>query len=470
MIIRLIFILIFSLTCFGNEVVPTYGKDPIVILGKKLTPFWAQEYSGIDLVRSEMKDMSDLSRVSVSIFDTGFESRFINTGNLEFVDLAYNGRRRVLGHHGTSVANLINGEIPFGSSDQVDYISLNRVVPNFRYSSIIKQMIQENTLPQIISNSMGWTDKSIADVAHLADSKGSIWVLAGGYQSDNEIRSYEDQAPVINVASYSPSGIMSMSARDFKEIDIFSPADLFQASIDGKGQFTLFGESSGATPLVSGTIANLLSIEEALNREDIEVLLKRSSLPSLNQYIESKSKAGLLNSYKMFKVLTRLKSKCRKVECIKKGLRESSSYEFSISTDNRDYIKAAFQRCSTYKKEIFVDPKYALLELRKNILLNHQDIELLKIAKCVYTNEGFSKNSEFYHHLILLQTNVSKRITELESGAIESIKIGNSELSYLRHADLYSNRFKVELLKEISTSVDTYFLEELYTSLYEAAQ
>ena len=102
------------------------------ILGRSLSPLWAQEYIGADLVLEELKN-HDRDKVKTAVFDLGFESDYINLNSEIDVPFQVNGRRRMRAHHGTSVVNILNG--PFGITTEMDLISLGRINFKFLYKN-----------------------------------------------------------------------------------------------------------------------------------------------------------------------------------------------------------------------------------------------------------------------------------------------------------------------------------------------
>lgn len=416
-------------------------RKPLDFEGGQLSPFWAQEYIGADLVKEEMRKKTDLALVPFSIFDAGFEKKYINLLNDIEVDRATSGSRPMRGDHGTSVAALINGQGMMSVSENINYVQLRKVSPSIYYYSAVREVKEMMTKPWVISNSMGWTSPEVLPLAQEVDSLGVIWVMAAGNDHPQKIVEHERVAPVVSVGSYSPRGLQTLTSQESDQLDILAPADQYQASINGVGEHELFGETSGATPLVSGTIANIKSLLPAMTRQQVEYLLKRTAFRSFHGLYSQENKTGLLNSYKAFKVAERLKDRCQlDSSCMAQEILKSDLYEFKMPLSER-----AKNLCES--KEVLGEED--MKALRRAHLLS-QSPQATRALGCAYRNDGYNINADYYFNLVLIQTNPPALQEKVQRLASEAVLKGYRESAALRDLEILDSRFEQALKKVLA--------------------
>lgn len=419
-------------------------RTALQVEGMSLTPFWATEYIGADLVKEEMGQRHDVNRVPVSIFDVGFEKDHLNNPLKIEVDFAKNGRRKVKGHHGTSVANIINGDGLQSVSDVVDYVQLRNVSPAIYYASVVKELMNLETRPMVISNSVGWTGANLVkDLAKNVDQAGIVWVLAAGNEYPEAMNPVESEAPVLIVGSYSPFGQQTIYSQESSTLAILAPADEYMASIDGDGNQVTFGATSGATPLVSGTIANAKAIMPSLNRTQATILLKKTAIRSLNFYYRE-NKTGLLNAYKFFSAVSEIKATCGSdLECIDK--------EINSFTDLKNKVTHLHSVAKEYCSGSNFMTRKALDELRKDYLKSPEDESLSTLLSCVYRKAGFSLNADYYENVYLTYYNPGALQDKIKTRASLALINNYQNSSALRDVELLDENFAT-LLKDIAES------------------
>lgn len=420
-------------------------RAALQVEGMSLTPFWATEYIGADLVKEDMAKRNDVNRVPVSIFDIGFEKEYINnTLNIE-ADIAKNGRRKVTAHHGTNVANIINGEGLQSVSDVVDYVQLRNVSPAIYYASVVKELMSLEKRPMVISNSVGWTGASLVqDLARKVDEAGIVWVLAAGNEYPEVMDKVESEAPVVLVGSYSPFGQQTIYSQESGALAILAPADEYMASTDGKGVKGTFGATSGATPLVSATIANAKSIMPSLNRTQATILLKKTAIRSLNFYYR-KNKTALLNSYKFFNAVSEIKETCGEdLGCIDREInsfQDLKNKKFHNNTTAKEYCSGASDIMTTK----------ALNDLRRDYLQSPENKKLTDLLSCVYKKAGYDLNADYYENINLTYTNPRALQEKIRARASLALVNNYQNSSSLRDVELLDKNFST-LLLEISHS------------------
>lgn len=429
----LAFYLIFFNSIYAIDLIPKEGREDLIVEGKRLTPFWATEYIGADLIKKELKKREDAQRVPFSIFDVGFEADFINNPLGVDVSLSFNGNRRVIGHHGTSVANIINGDGLQSVSEVVDYVQLKNVSPAIFYHSAVRETRNLPTRPWIISNSVGWSDERIKDLAVEMDELGIIWFLAAGNQHPKKIPDHESRAPVILVGSYSPLGLQSLSSQESETLLVLAPSDAYLASTDGLGEKGLFGATSGATPLVSGIIANLKSLIPSLTRTQVRTLIEKTSIKSFHQTYNEYNQAGLLNGYKLYRSVVEIKNRCESDEnCIQYQI---DSFDILRVVSKREHLEA--QDFCTQSSD-FLSSR-SLNSLREDFFLFPNDPEIPLILSCVYQRLGYDANASFYKNVYLIyhdRESLKKRVSQMAVNAIEN---DYWQSSSLRDVELFSS-------------------------------
>lgn len=414
--------------------------------GERLTPFWAQEYIGADLVKEDMRKQNDLALVPFSIFDAGFEKKHINLKNDIEVDRAFSGSRPMRADHGTSVASLINGQGMMSVSEQIDFVQLRRVSPSIFYAAAVREIREMAIKPWVISNSMGWSSSEVLTLAQEVDSLGIIWVMAAGNDHPKKIVEHERVAPVISVGSYSPRGLQTLTSQESDQLDILAPADQYQASINGIGEHELFGETSGATPLVSGTIANLKSLIPGLSRYQVEHILKKTAFRSFHSLYSKENKTGLLNSYKAYKVVERLKERCgNNASCVDQEVHKNDVYEFKYSLSPK--FKALCEN-----KEILSETEMKAL---RRVHFLGQSAEVARLLGCAYRNEEYNINADYYFNLVLIQTNPKSLQEKIQKLASEAVLKGYRESAALRDLEILDGRFESSLRKVLSENAES---------------
>ncbi|MFV3408741.1 S8/S53 family peptidase [Bdellovibrio bacteriovorus] len=431
-------------------------RQPLEVEDGRLTPYWAQEYIGADLVKEEMRLLPNLQRVPMAVYDVGFEKEHINLAFDIPVDRAMNGNRPMKGHHGTSVASLINGKGMVSVSEFVNYVQLKKVSPAVFYFGAVRELKELPVKPQVISNSMGWTSESVLELATEVDQMGIIWVMAAGNEHPNEIAEHERVAPVISVGSYSPRGLQTLSSQESDQLDILAPADEYQAALDGNGQEVLFGETSGATPLISASIANAKALIPSLSRAQIESLMKRTAIRSFHSLYSEKNKAGLFNAYRFFKVVQRLHAVCgANAPCIQAQMDNRQNYLFEAQVLSPRITAVCHSRQGLSKAE--------MKALRTQYLLNAEQSQYARLLSCAYRNEGYSINADYYENIALIHENPKALQNKIQTQAVQAVLHGYTASASLRDLQILNDSFREALLKILSgeTGMEPYQARDL---------
>ncbi len=425
-----------------------HGEYIEVFGHKKLTPLWSQEYIGSDLVQEELMDLST-GNIDIAIFDLGFEEDHVTLDQPIDVPPQMNRNRRMRANHGTSVASVINGPAPYGNSQKINLMNLSAIPYSFFYSSVWNNFEKENRYPKIISNSLGWTGDSPAKVAQKAHEKNILWFLASGNSWPEPVRQNEIESKALLVGSFAPNGLTSFGTQLHNDMLILAPSNGELLAIDGYGKRTLFGGTSGATPVVAATMANIASLWPQIGREETKKLLLNTSFPSAENKLGNLNSPRHLNAYKAFKVAQRILSFCRngqKVkDCFNSSLDSASFYYFSFNLIT----------CEEFKNTHRDFQMDLLKKMRRRALLNtaHQDDHL----SCAYDHLGFSANAEYYRFRSQSSMDMNDYLEETK----DALNLGVFEISLYKYFSKMNKEELRETMKN-STEISDFRKEQLY--------
>ena len=272
--------------------------------------------------------------------------------------------------------------------------------------------------PHYINNSMPW-DKSedIYDVFKELSTSGvtrSIVVTTSGNEFPERLGDIKSKASkdydLIVVGSFSPKGFVSSFSQSGEELSILAPSDYWITSAGKNGEYKKFSGTSGAAPLVTGSLAGFewLSGYHPTAKE-AKILLEKTALPTLHSFEKPPiNGAGLLNAYKLGEVAKRLKKKCGKsISCFKKEILKDKNYHFPEDKSLKRDVARFFPFCSVGGKlgglsnlSNCEEKEKLFKRLRKSVLLKPSE-ELLKSLSCIYKAGGFEQNAEALERLAM---------------------------------------------------------------------
>lgn len=402
------------------EIVP---HSPVVVETEGLSPFWAQEYTGADLVREKLKSIHPPLKIPpnlVGIWDSGDED------------------------HGTMVGHLImgpNASAIIPSKNIVPYNNLEKIVSTSdyirAYESFTQKCSTQKNCPLYINNSMIWEDSALIEKAIEKISKTTVFVTSAGNipsMMEEVKRKASAKTTALTVASLKPNGLASNFTGFASEVTISAPSDYSLMSFDKKSKPFKFGGTSGAAPQVTSALAAFTLITgHALSSAEAKKLLEKTALKIPHYPLQNGLGAGVLNSYKLAEVAFKLAKQCEKEganksKCVSQKLQDNESYLFA--TDSKDVIKVAnkvFPECFSSKNSEDYKPtcderKKIFKELRKTALLNQSDPALWESIACISQFDGMNKNAEFYNSL-------AKREKTDEEQLVKELIINHSKYS-----------------------------------------
>ena len=368
----------------------------------KLTDYWAQEMIGADLLKEEIEKAPPLpeDKHLVAIFDGLKNNHNIYVQNI----ISHEGPQAVL-------PALKSAQLKFFHTKDSPGLNETEKTSKENTMNAVKNIESSGKIPSFINHSMTWGFSEISEEIYKAMSRispPSILVhIAGnnylkGSPSVDPIKSeFSKNFDSILVGSLSPHGVVSYFSQEGEEVHILAPSHGYLTSVDNDGRYERFGGTSGAAPLVTGSLAGFewLSGYHPTAKE-AKLLLEKTAVPTIHSVFEDPKKngKGMLNAYKLGKVAQRLKDRCQNNhQCFKEEIKNSKNYQFSADQSVLEDVQSAFPKCSgsddsaqendcTFKKKVFK-------KLRQAVLLDTTNVELWKQLQCIYNQEGFSENA-----------------------------------------------------------------------------
>ena len=262
-----------------------------------------------------------------------------------------------------------------------------------------------NKLPSFINISLGWYGSAFG-FAFYALSPPSVIVTSAGNShpdplSPEKVRISRNINAII-VGSMTWDGRRSHFSQTHEEVHIMAPADYDQSSADEEGNRMRFGGTSGAAPLVTGSLAGFEWLSGYHpTAEEAKLLLEKTAIPTINaNKVPQLSGVGMVNAYKLGMVGERLKITCgRNVACFKEMIQNEATYNFPEDQGLLQAVNNAFPHCSSNQCKAessrTCEDKDAVFErLRKAAFLNPSNGELWRNIACIYDSGNFTKNAQ----------------------------------------------------------------------------
>ena len=433
---------VFSIVCLAQETHPTSNKWRNKALEKPtlkncdvltseyylregaLTDYWAQEMIGGDLLKQDIKQAPLLK------------------GNIHLVSVWDEGE------HGDLVTHLISAEglsallPPLITSQQLThgYIPAN----SFRFYTegfYLKEAKEALPYPPSFINSSrsydeGFTINQTIYKSFAALSPHSILITAAGnsyddtsprsllsgifstpYHGSNKSSIYptdkhlSEGIDAIIVGSFNFDGLVSSFSQEGKEVEILAPSDKHISSVDKEGNYRKFGGTSGATPLVTASLAGFEWLSGwHPTAQQAKMILKKTAIPTIysQQGSQKRNGEGLVNAYKLGQVALLLKDRCHQEDtfCFQREIERENIYQFSPyypfagEDDFQREIQETFPECAfgeeNQKEQTAIscnDKKSVFNKLRKAALLNPSYKDLWETLACLYESNGYKENA-----------------------------------------------------------------------------
>ncbi len=262
-------------------------------------------------------------------------------------------------------------------------------------------------MPSFINRSMSSTETTYRSLKAL--SPPSIVVNSAGNAYPKPVSKVNAKMSkefnAILVGSMSPEGIKSKFSQEGEAVTIMAPSDHYLTSATSTGHYRKYGGTSGATPLVTGSLAGFEWIAGYHpTAEEAKILLAKTAIPTpYSSDKPQKNGAGMVNAYKLAMVGKQLKKTCGKnISCFKDQIRKNDIYQFPEDKAVSEALDKAFPYCSSTctAEDLKTPPSCAkkakaFKNFRKQAFLNPQNKNLWKKIACVYAQGGFEKNKTF---------------------------------------------------------------------------
>lgn len=432
---RLIISIFFSITsvaCLAGrekndcELLP---HEPSFQVGR--SAFWAQEFTGADLAREELKmiNPNSLPGNLLGIWDVN--------------------------DHGEFVSNLISGPFPSATIFQdapLKYTEISLVESDQVniYQNEVTNCRTRKTCPYYINQSLTWpSDPQMVKV--IKNFKETVIVTSAGNSAlfmDDGKRQLSNKN-IITVGSIEPDGFASDFTSFAPELTISAPSGDALTSYYNNSFPEKFGGTSGATPQVTGALAAFTLVTGyALNASEAVTLLKNTAL-SFPHYTSAKNLgAGILNTYKITKLAQQIRSTCSSKEnvrgCVKAALTHITSQTVKAEVLDMETVSnlfpTCFERSGPLRKQSCELKKEYFSKLRKFALLEPGNSLPWKILGCISLEEGLNVNASFYSSMGARAESDGKILANklLEAGKVEdALKyFSSTERSIFKKSDL----------------------------------
>ena len=194
-----------------------------------------------------------------------------------------------------------------------------------------------------------------------------------------------------------------------------------------------FGGTSGAAPLVTGSLAGFewLSGYHPTAKES-KILLENTAIPTAHIHERPRRNgAGLLNSYKLGRLGKLLKQKCmdKPPDCFQKEIRKEENYHFPKPVGLNEDLSKVFPGCSK-RAEVrgrvsggkCGEKERVFKSLRRAVLLEPESEDLWKVLSCIYKEAGFSVNGRFLDKIAF--SGSREKVTKMLSSFTKSKNVG----------------------------------------------
>ncbi len=432
-----------------------------------LSLYWAQEYTGADLLRKRIEETKPILIPPNNLFAIWDSSRT---------------------SHGDAVSNLIMGpeksslipaEAPLDHIDiqyEFDYLKAIDKVHNLFSKK------QFNRVPHYINNSMCWESKDDGEennndsadeefkigekISELIEETNIVFVTSSGNNwgvVPPQKRKAAKDNKMILVSSFDPDGKISSFSNISAEITVAAPSGNYIATRYVARGMKHFGGTSGAAPQVTAALSAFELISGyKLNTEESKRLLERTALKMTDLPVPNSAGAGTLNSYLIGEIAFKLKKRCKKnLNCIRKKLKKNKTYKRKNTKLNDRELSKYFPECSQRLKKnrknssLSCRDKKNYLDKLRRLAFTSKNPELWGAVACISKLDKKTANAQYYEKLKkadnLSHESISKQIKEMKVSDKDLIKYILSHEKGAEHSDILKRILKESLLeKEIN--------------------
>jgi hypothetical protein len=373
-----------------------------------LSPFWAQDFAGLDLVAFPRNATRMGVGVRVALIDQ------------DFGPLALPGKRSaplksraaLTPLHGALTQGLITGPLPFTLQAPVEISHQFEVFNTVDYLKVFDTIEESARRPGVIAIGVGFANSSRAVNEILQKlSEKSILVAAAGNDWPSAHSESLPPFPGILVGSLSPEAYPSASLSEQPELTVSAGSDRFlQSTVDGKKPVP-FGGSSGASAMVASAVAAAKSLVPDLQTNEVKWILEQVSLPTPASRNGEKGFSAF-NAVKFLAVADRLRAEGLTGKQREKQLKLPNGRLYRFDKDAEMELARSLPVLEN-KKAPCDTRRTALNQLRRAYFLS-QKPETLNALLTVYNTQGLKSNAHF------LESQLPDRVLPLLLSDIES--------------------------------------------------
>lgn len=270
-----------------------------------LSPFWAQELSGLDLAAFPRNAAKMGVAVKVAVLDQGF-GELPAALKSKFTASVMPSAQPT--NHGAMTLGLLTGPIPYSIQAPLEISHLFEVRTTADYLRVMEALEDSKQTPTVIhiSVGLGHTSNAVRDVMKRMAAK-SLLVGAAANDWPSETERNEKEFPGMLVGSLSPEGYPTENSGVMSAVTISVPSDRYLVSTaDGKTP-AAFGGTSAASAIVASVVAAARSLVPDLTQEEIKEIFATTGMPTPAGRVGANGYAGL-NAVQFLAVVDRIRS------------------------------------------------------------------------------------------------------------------------------------------------------------------
>jgi len=400
---------------------PTHGST--LLKEGTLSPFWAQELSGTDLVAFPRNATRMGVGVKVAIVDQGFgEMKGMEKKKVASVAPSQNPSE----NHGALALGMLTGPLPFSLQAPLEISHLFEVQSTADYLKLMDKLDEGGPMPSIVQVSVGFGQSSnVAREALKRLSDKAIVIGAAGNNFPAEMDRNDREFPGILIGSVNPDGYPSDTASFGPSVVISAPSDRYlQSTIDGK-KAEMFGGSSGASVMVTGVVAAAKSLVPDLTTQEMKILLQKTALPTPNSY-GGATGTGSLNAVLFLAVADRIRASGLSGKQRDKALASAPGTKvFKFEKESEAELNKALPTLS--QPDASCDAKkMAHAQLRRAFFLFPTGPAREHLAKA-YLSQGLVSNARFIENMD--KATVMKRIADDVNAADNATRVAAARVA-----------------------------------------
>lgn len=238
----------------------------------------------------------------------------------------------------------------------------------------------------------------------VVDRNGIIVVTSAGNESRTrfDLNEFKSSFPGIIVGGINSRGFRAELSQVGDRVKVYAPAEFLIIVDSENNRLEDIEGTSYSSPIVAGSITNTLMLYPQLNRNLIENLIEKTGI-DLPDDSRTKSKIKMINSYKMLRVVKRIKDQMKSLKFVSNAEKERNIYNKISDPAINDFTLEAAELIKSAK--MILDTKdcsqlFKAIELYREAFLLSESYESKLALADLYKKVGYDGNSEFYQNLL----------------------------------------------------------------------